>query len=558
MAYCYTRVLHMAIPMSRPASRLTSKNLYFRERIPKDVIDKARGQTVVLPVGDDTIRLTIRPKAEAVMVSLRTSDIRVSKTRRNAVSDHLSHWYDQLRTGAAKGTTTLSHMQCVALAGEIYSAVKSGREQDPLIEQPDHLPPALRVHPIDPDRRLTPAVFDGLQSFFSGGPHAVLAEEHGIEPVAILSPFVDHVLARHGLVVDQASRDRLGEQVRQAFLLAADRLKQNALGDYSPDKNASRWPPFQAAKPSNVVTFDSLVDGWAKEADPKQATVDQWRSHLRNLVEVTGVTDGAKLTAGHVLQWKDALLDRGLAATTINGSYLAALSKVLTWGEKNGKLKANVAKGISVDRKRKAGSKMLGFSDEQAAAILAAASASTVPAYRWLPWLCCLHGCRVGEVSQLRRSDIRTDRSGIHYMRITAEAGSVKNEGSERDVPLHPHMTDIGFLAFVEGCKEGPLFYDPSKRKNADAKKPQSKIVSKNVAAWIRGLGIAGVGRANRVDPSHAWRHRFKSQCDEAEISDRVSDAITGHAADTEGKKYGEQSLSAKLTALRKITPPVV
>jgi hypothetical protein len=77
-------------------------------------------------------------------------------------------------------------------------------------------------------------------------------------------------------------------------------------------------------------------------------------------------------------------------------------------------------------------------------------------------------------------------------------------------VPLHPHLVRLGFLSFVNGRKDGPLFFDPSKRRKANAKKPQSKIVNKNVAAWIGGLGIKGIGRVNRVDPNHAWRHRSR------------------------------------------------
>lgn len=277
---------------------------------------------------------------------------------------------------------------------------------------------------------------------------------------------------------------------------------------------------------------------------------------MRDLEETTGITDASKLTADHVIQWKDALLERGGAAKTINDSKLAALSRVLTWGIENRKLPVNVARGIRVRQKHKPGTRMLGYNDEQARIILTAASASTTPAYRWLPWLCALHGCRVGEVSQMRKVDVRKDHSGIHYLHLTPEAGSMKNEGSERDVPLHPHLIEIGFLLFVGGHRGGPLFYDPSKRRGADAKKPQHKIVNKNVAAWIRDLGVEGVGRANRVDPNHAWRHRFRTVCRAAGIQDSVIDAIQGHAPRTEGQAYGDVDLTTKFDAVKKVKAP--
>ena len=220
-------------------------------------------------------------------------------------------------------------------------------------------------------------------------------------------------------------------------------------------------------KSSADVTFDSLIDGWANEAKPKQATLDQWRSDLRDFQKTIGITNAAAVTEELVIEWKEALLKRGLAAKTANDTTLAALSRVLAWGAENKKIAGNVAKGIRVKQKRKAGTKMRGYSDEQASVILEAAIRSNSPVYRWIPWLCCLTGARVAEMTQLRRSDVR-ERGGIHFLRLCTDAGSVKNEGSERDVPLHPLLIKQGFLRFVEGSKDGHLFFDPSKRRKLD------------------------------------------------------------------------------------------
>lgn len=113
--------------------------------------------------------------------------------------------------------------------------------------------------------------------------------------------------------------------------------------NYSPDPNGARWPRYEAVKPSAAVPFDSLIDGWAKEVQPAQSTVDQWRVYFRDLEETTGITDASRLTTEHVIQWKDALLDRGGAVKTINDSKLAAVSRVLTWAVENRKLPVNVA-----------------------------------------------------------------------------------------------------------------------------------------------------------------------------------------------------------------------
>jgi integrase len=154
-----------------------------------------------------------------------------------------------------------------------------------------------------------------------------------------------------------------------------------------------------------------------------------------------------------------------------------------------------------------------------------------------VPLLCAASGARVAEVCQLRAEDIE-QVDGHWVMHIRAEAGSLKNVNSERTVPLHPVVLQAGFLKFAKGSM-GALFFDPHRRKPG-AKKPQAKIVAKNVAAWVHRLGIEVGRKEHRKDPNHGWRHLFKTLGREAGIQDSVLDAITGNAPVTVGQAYGE------------------
>ena len=69
-------------------------------------------------------------------------------------------------------------------------------------------------------------------------------------------------------------------------------------------------------------------------------------------------------------------------------------------------------------------------------------------ARRWVPWLCAYTGARPGEMTQLRGADV-IEREGIHGLRITPEAGTVKNKKT-RVVPIHDHLIEQGFLEFVK------------------------------------------------------------------------------------------------------------
>ena len=149
-------------------------------------------------------------------------------------------------------------------------------------------------------------------------------------------------------------------------------------------------------------------------------------------------------------------------------------------------------------------------------------------ARRWVPWLCAYTGARVGEITQLRGSDL-LKRDQTCALRITPEAGTMKS-GNTRLVPLHEHLLEQGFAEFVEGRGDGPLFYKPAPNgklgTTAKPRKPRYQQARQRLAAWVRSLGITDP----TLQPNHAWRHTFKQIADHAGITERTSNYITGHA----------------------------
>ncbi len=131
---------------------------------------------------------------------------------------------------------------------------------------------------------------------------------------------------------------------------------------------------------------------------------------------------------------------------------------------------------------------------------------------------------------------------GIDFIRITPDAGAVKS-GLYRDVPLHQHLIDLGFLEYVKSVGTGPLFYN--ERIGARSTAPWETVAGR-VTDWVRSLNIAD----KVVAPSHGWRHRLKTVGREIVIDTVVLDAIQGHAARTAGEAYGEVSLNTKQSAI--------
>lgn len=510
------------------------------QRIPADVLQKVRGKLLAIPVGDGVVEKTITPNDVDVRTSLRTRDPQEAKARQAVAVAYLEGVWRSVREGPRR----LTHKEAVALAGEAYKDLVERTEDDPTIaegwairevqnlqaEFGKYGRAGLRIAPSDDERK-----------------------RQSIEE--LFGPSADTLLARRGLVVDEGSRQRLIEQMLAADRQASLYILRKAEGDYSPDPQASRFPAFPETETkgaSKAVSLVGLFDGWAVERKPSQSTVDQWRKHCETFTAFVGKDDAGRVMKADVVRWKDALVAAGGAAKTINDSKLAALRVAFEWGTKNAHIPSNPAAGVAVTHRARVQDRMLGFDDAEAAIILKAAARETRPAIRWLPLLCATMGARVGEMAQLRGEDI-VIQDGIPAVRITAEAGSVKNAGSERVVPLHLAVLAEGFLAFV-GDRKGPLFFSAERRK-ADAKKPSHKIVAKNVAVWVQGLGLE-VGRAHRKDPSHAWRHRFKTIARAAGVNDSVADAIVGHAPDSVAKSYGTVTLATMRDAIERIPYP--
>jgi len=256
-------------------------------------------------------------------------------------------------------------------------------------------------------------------------------------------------------------------------------------------------------------------------------------------------------------QWVSALITKKRDAVTVMKIYVAALKALGRWAVKQRHITRNPFADCSVRVPKKTRHRETkAFSPEEIRLILSAAGAVEntrrpgMAARRWVPWICAYTGARAGEITQLRGQDV-IERDGITALRITPEAGSVKTKES-RTVPIHEHLIAQGFLDYVRTKGRGPLFYNPAATDATDTDitnpKLRRAVLARNeLGAWVRSIGITD----KEVSPTHGWRHTFKQIAARHNISDRVSDAITGHAPPTEGRAYGAPTLEDKAKALK-------
>jgi ABC-type ATPase involved in cell division len=172
------------------------------------------------------------------------------------------------------------------------------------------------------------------------------------------------------------------------------------------------------------------------------------------------------------------------------------------------------------------------FTEDEAKLVLSAALKEDKPYLRWIPWLCAYSGMRVQEAGGLRKEDFFQHR-GRWFFRVTTLGGrGLKNESSERRIPVHKALIDQGLIAFVEGSKGGWLF---------TGKRGKRIDVQPRLSQWVRGM-IPVEARPD-LQPNHGWRHLFEDFCRRDHMPEDARKYITGRNDGQSQEMYGKSDV---------------
>jgi integrase len=455
-----------------------------------------------------------------------------------------SEWLSEIETrvetirarqrGEAQG---LTHKQARALAGEWYQQFIARHEERPgdpegwavafdyLIEELKDWLPELRERTSinlgqvlqDEDVRV------GIRPFIADWAHTA------------------QFLASKGVALTNEARDLFLDFVASDYLEAVLLLERRAKGDYSPDDRPRQFPLFSrpgTAQGQGVSPW-ALFEQWVKEAQPAGATVTRWRSVFLALEARFKSAD--EITADTAHEWVRSLVNGERSARTVSGTWLSAANRIFKFAVEQKLVASNPFAKVKVTVPKKTQTREKTFTDQEAKMILGAAlgiKAKGDAFKRWVPWICAYSGARAGEITQLRGVDIG-QQGDFHTMKLSPEAGTIKTR-TARTIPIHEHLIAQGFLDFVTARGKGPLFYNPEDKTTAasdptNPRRPPAVKRRDRLAVWVRTLGVDDP----EISPNHAWRHTFKQIAERHGITERVSDAITGHAPATVGRGYG-------------------
>jgi integrase len=279
-----------------------------------------------------------------------------------------------------------------------------------------------------------------------------------------------------------------------------------------------------------LLTLDSslLPD---KTRSQKKAAVNgfaQWRGLKHPLTECSRID---------VAEWVQSLRASELATPTIanKASYLKAC---FAWLQAAGHypMGDNPASGqVKFGVREKRLRRKLGFeafSEEQLRVIFSSESlANLKEPVRWGAWLGLYSGARVSEIGQLRLDDFY-EEDGVPCFRITAGGigQSLKTDASERVVPLHPELMQMGLMEYIEKLRKA----------GKDRLFPRSKVGSVNgagnflSAAFGRHLTALGVNAKVGKVGFHSLRKTVIQSLQAAGVASEVRAQLVGHLLNDE------------------------
>ena len=170
----------------------------------------------------------------------------------------------------------------------------------------------------------------------------------------------------------------------------------------------------------------------------------------------------------------------------------------------------------------------------------------------WVPLISLFSGMTVAEICELEKKDVkRLKKFFVMKVRPEARRGrTVKTKSRIRDVPVHPKLVEFGFLDYVAGLADGPLFPDL-----CDGANNPSAAFGK----WFGHFRLSvGVDRESEPKVSfHSFRHTFREGCRDCDIPDHAAKRIGGWKLGSDDQsRYGTKDIAKLYEHLAKLDYP--
>ena len=282
----------------------------------------------------------------------------------------------------------------------------------------------------------------------------------------------------------------------------------------------------------------------------------RWPVNVNKLEEFRGKT------AEEIVQMKTA---RTLDKRTVDTRYMDKIAAVFQYAFHQGMVAGNIAQNVvtSVTVAEKKARKRKPYDVEDLKKMFASLPVHPErPHLAWIPLIAAYSGARPGELCRLRVSDIDVTHR-IPSMLVTEEDDSgdivtnARGEGSQRLVPLHPLLVEMGLLEFVARRKaQGKELLFELRRKGSDKFVP---LTGEYYARTFEAFNRKHVTNDLRKS-FYSFRYNVHRALQLKNVPPEICDAITGKVPQYDSAHIAaeDQCLADKYSALAQLAYPGV
>lgn len=282
-------------------------------------------------------------------------------------------------------------------------------------------------------------------------------------------------------------------------------VQPRSLADYRPILEA--FIELHGDTPLADVTRSSVIDAYEQfcRLPPNRSKMPEYREKsLREILAMNPETTISENT-------KDKAINR--------------IASFFNWAELHGHIAKNPAKGLAKKPTVAASKQREAFSDNDLDKLFnndTLRKARTEGGYKyWLPWLGLYTGARLDELCQLRLVDFY-EEEGIPVIHFTPEAGKLKTTSSERTIPVHSRLIELGLLDYVARLKAlGHERLFPALRKTEAG---YGAIPSKWFKRYRTKCGVTA-----RTKVFHSFRHTVATRLGNQGVEEYLIADLVGH-----------------------------
>lgn len=296
---------------------------------------------------------------------------------------------------------------------------------------------------------------------------------------------------------------------------------------------------------------------WLKQEEHAPSTAKEMKRAVDRFVKAIGDMRIKAISRRDVRAFSDKMREpggitpKGVSIPTTNTT-LSLLSALFGMAVKRNYVEHNPARGAQLKDARKAREKRRELDPAALSAIFGSAiyTADERPeggageAVYWLPLLALYTGVRITELCQLHPSDLHqesyADAKGnqqkawvIRIEEDLLKGKRVKTKSSERRIPVHPDLIELGLVRYAQEQADKPLLFDKLTYSPVDEK------LSANWGRWWGRQLRTTWGVTDRRMTFHSFRHTFKHHIRRCVIDRGVNNALTGHQTGEAGDYYG-------------------